>query len=360
MPEQPRRSLGVDVARGLAVILMIQTHAYDGWVTPQGKTSLGYQLSRVFASVPAPLFLFLAGLGLALGAQAQLRRGANLSTVRAGLLGRALRIAATGYLLSAIYSVIEWRWDLATLLRADILHAIGLSLSTCTALLIGTNGSRSRLMIRVGALVVLSIAISLLAARLLRGYTLPDVVKPLLALFVDVAPYSRFPLFPLCAFTAIGFFVGTLPLPGLRRSALLMIGFVISVPLWRLLTTETVRLVGGTLSRGHPAVIWNVLEGTARALATLYFAVTLSGLVESRGQIQGQIQGRAMGWLLRLGSGSLLAYALHIPLCYGRLARPIAGRLSMLEATPLVLALIALMVALLWARDRFTAKGSRR
>lgn len=356
MPEQPRRSLGVDVARGLAVILMIQTHAYDGWVTPAEKTSLGYQLSRVFASVPAPLFLFLAGLGLALGTQAQLRRGAEISKVRTGLLGRALKIAATGYLLSAIYSVIEWRWDLATLLRADILHAIGLSLFTCTVLLVGASGSRSRLMGRVGVLVVLSIAISLVAARILKGHALPEGVRPLVALFVDVAPYSRFPLFPLCAFTAIGFFVGTLPLPEWRRSALLAIGFVISVPLWRLLTTETVRLVGGSLSRGHPAVIWNVLEGTARALATLYFAVALSGLLES----QGKRPGLATGWLLRLGSGSLLAYALHIPLCYGRLARPIAGRLSVIEATPLVVALIALMVALLWARDRAAAKNSRR
>lgn len=356
MPEQPRRSLGVDVARGLAVILMIQTHAYDGWVAPAEKISLAYQLSRVFASVPAPLFLFLAGLGLALGAQAQLRRGLEIAKVRSGLLGRALKIVATGYLLSAIYAVIEWRWDPATLLRADILHAIGLSLATCTLLLIGANGSRARLLIRVGALVVLSIALSLLAAWGLKGHELPALLRPLVALFVDVAPYSRFPLLPLCAFTAIGFFVGTLPLPTLRRSALLAIGSVISVPLWRWLTTETVHLVGGTLSRGHPAVIWNVLEGTARALATLYFAVALSGLVELRGRGPGL----AMGWLLRLGSGSLLAYALHIPLCYGRLARPIAGRLSMAEATPLVLALIALMVVLLWARDRVEAARSRR
>lgn len=356
MPEQPRRSLGVDVARGLAVILMIQTHAYDGWVAPVEKASLGYQLSRVFASVPAPLFLFLAGLGLALGAQAQLRRGADLSTVRTGLIVRALRIVATGYLLSAIYAVIEWRWDPATLLRADILHAIGLSLVACTALLVGSDASRPRLMLRVGVLVLLTIAISLFAARMLKGHGMPELAKPFLALFVDVTPYSRFPLFPLCAFTAIGFFVGTLPLPGPRHSAFLALGFMLSVPLLRLLTTETVHLVGGTLSRGHPAVFWNVLEGTARALATLYFAVALSGLLESRGQTPG----RAMGWLLRLGSGSLLAYALHIPLCYGRLARPIAGRLSMIEATPLVLALIALMVFLLWARDRVAAKPSRR
>ena len=46
---------------------MLQTHAYDGWLSPAGKSTLFYKLSRLAGGYPAPLFLFLAGLSLAVG-----------------------------------------------------------------------------------------------------------------------------------------------------------------------------------------------------------------------------------------------------------------------------------------------------
>lgn len=349
------RSLGIDVARGLAVVLMIQTHAYDGWVAPAHKASLGYKLSRVFASVPAPLFLLLAGVGLALGAAAMQRRGAmDPSAVRRALLGRALRVVGYGYALSAVYSLIERRFDPATLLRADILHAIGLSLSVCTVLLVGVPPKR--LAARVGLLVSGALALGVLAPRVLP--VLPPVARPLAALLVDVAPYTRFPLLPLCGFTAVGYFVGTCALPGRpRRALLLALGLIASVPLWQLLTTETVRRLGGALSRQHPAVVWNFCEGTARALAALYGAAALTELA-SRSSADPERPPRGLGWLVRLGRGSLLAYALHVPLCYGRLAAPFAGKLEVATATPLVMGLIGLVWLCLWLRDR--ARQARR
>lgn len=61
---------------------------------------------------------------------------------------------------------------------------------------------------------------------------------------------------------------------------------------------------------------------------------------------------------MRLGRGSLLAYALHVPLCYGRLAAPFAGKLEVATATPLLLGLIGLVWLGLWLRDR--ARQARR
>ena len=46
---------------------MLQTHAFDGWVSPSAKAGLGYAFSRALANIPAPLFLLLAGVGLSLG-----------------------------------------------------------------------------------------------------------------------------------------------------------------------------------------------------------------------------------------------------------------------------------------------------
>src|ERR1700730_1277558 len=56
----------IDWMRGLACVLMFQTHCYDSWLggaARQGRFLLYSQLGGTF---PAPLFLFLAGVSFAL------------------------------------------------------------------------------------------------------------------------------------------------------------------------------------------------------------------------------------------------------------------------------------------------------
>ena len=154
---RPARNLGIDLARGLAVVLMIQTHALDGWVSQASKLSGLYRFTRVFSNIPAPLFLLLAGLSLGLQAASAERSGKNLAEVRSGMAHRALEVVGYGYLVSFVYAVLDWRFDPATLLRADILHCIGLSLLVCTYLLVG----RSRLGLRVLVIVLGGLALGL-------------------------------------------------------------------------------------------------------------------------------------------------------------------------------------------------------
>jgi hypothetical protein len=64
--------------------------------------------------------------------------------------------------------------------------------------------------------------------------------------------------------------------------------------------------------------------------------------------------------MARLGRGSLVAYVFHVPLCYGALARPIAGRLTMLEATGVVLVLEVLSFGAVVLRDVVVARRTVR
>ena len=68
-PPLPNRNLGIDLARGLAVVMMIETHALDGWVNAADKLSLGYRFSRVFFEHPGAAVS--AARGLSLGLQAE-------------------------------------------------------------------------------------------------------------------------------------------------------------------------------------------------------------------------------------------------------------------------------------------------
>lgn len=330
------------------MLLMIQTHAFDGWVHPLHKQDLGYGLTRVLACIPAPLFLLLAGIGLSLGAQSARGRGPTqkqtLQQTRWRLARRGLGIVAWGYGVSVLYALIESSrpasLQAVQILRADILHCIGLSLSLCALILVGRQ--------RVWAWALTLLIVSIVAALLL-----PRVVPPptqvwsaaAWGLWFDVPGYTRFPVFPLLGFCAIGFCVGEAlrarspQPPELRRAFVIC---VLGAGLAWLATRGLLGALGGSLNRQHPAVIANFVDGTFRALAVLCLAQRLAYRLPA--------QSFVLRVLLRLGGASLLVYALHIPLCYGRLASPIAHSLSVAAALPLVILLMTLCWAVLFVR----------
>src|SRR3954462_364958 len=59
----------VDWMRGLACLLMFQTHCYDSWLTPANRQTTFFMYSQLGGTFPAPLFLFLAGISFALVTQ---------------------------------------------------------------------------------------------------------------------------------------------------------------------------------------------------------------------------------------------------------------------------------------------------
>jgi uncharacterized membrane protein len=119
----------IDWARGLACLVMFQTHCYDSWLGGAARKGRFLELSEIGGTLPAPLFLFLAGFSCALVtdklrqkgiaaneiARATIRRGAEVF-----LLGLLFRLQE--FLLAVGYS--PW----TDLLRVDILNTIGLSL----------------------------------------------------------------------------------------------------------------------------------------------------------------------------------------------------------------------------------------
>ena len=62
----PFRLAYIDWMRGLACVLMFQTHCYDSWLTPSLRRSKFFTYSQLGGTFPAPLFLFLAGISFAL------------------------------------------------------------------------------------------------------------------------------------------------------------------------------------------------------------------------------------------------------------------------------------------------------
>ena len=65
----------LDWLRGVTVLVMIEAHAFDAWTRPEEKARAAYGWLMVLGGMAAPAFLFMAGIAVALGAAAHMRRG---------------------------------------------------------------------------------------------------------------------------------------------------------------------------------------------------------------------------------------------------------------------------------------------
>ncbi|MCA2977585.1 MAG: DUF1624 domain-containing protein [Myxococcaceae bacterium] len=196
-----------DWLRGLAVVVMIQTHSLVLLDPALEKHPLTSWLTRIDGLV-APAFLFSAGFALAL---VQVR-AALASLALPGAPGAALRRAQARKTLSRIGEVLlsaslvnavwfrvflEPKW----LLRVDILHCIGLTLLLALPLLVA-------LATRPGALrwAMLGLAAAVFAASpLLEAVQGPwSIVANTRAGAIDDTLGTTFPLFPWAGYVFLG------------------------------------------------------------------------------------------------------------------------------------------------------------
>src|ERR1700745_455687 len=119
----------IDWMRGLACLLMFQTHCYDAWLGGQARQSRFFMYSQLGGTFPAPLFLFLAGISFALVTDKLLQKNLSVSQIGRSTIHRGAEIFAFGLLFRVQEYLISWGWaPKSDLLRVDILNTIGLSM----------------------------------------------------------------------------------------------------------------------------------------------------------------------------------------------------------------------------------------
>src|SRR6478609_2263599 len=94
----PRRRLFIDWARGLAVLCMIEHHAFDAWMPDSFHGSAPDRAFRFMGGVAAPTFLFLAGLAMTLMMEAGLHKGQSRPQAAWGAAKRGLGIFLAAHL----------------------------------------------------------------------------------------------------------------------------------------------------------------------------------------------------------------------------------------------------------------------
>src|SRR5277367_619187 len=135
----------IDWMRGLACLLMFQTHCYDSWLGGAARQGRFYMYSQLGGTFPAPLFLFLAGISFALVTEKLRQKNLPAGEIARTTIRRGAEIFGFGLLFRVQEFVIAWGWaPKSDLLRVDILNTIGVSMMlmgvVCWLVLRGEQG----------------------------------------------------------------------------------------------------------------------------------------------------------------------------------------------------------------------------
>src|SRR5215469_13413913 len=88
----------IDWLRGLACLVMFQTHCYDSWLGGAARDSGFFKLSPLGGTLPAPLFLFLSGISFALVTDRLRQKGASADEIARTTILRGSEIFGLGLL----------------------------------------------------------------------------------------------------------------------------------------------------------------------------------------------------------------------------------------------------------------------
>src|SRR5439155_255978 len=212
-----KRLAYIDWMRGLACVLMFQTHCYDSWMSPEAKKSsslIGW--SRLGGTLPAPLFIFLAGVSFALVTEKLREKGIGRNAIARQTIWRGAEIFGMGLLFRVQEFALGYPWSPWTdLLRVDVLNILGLSMMLMGVLCWATGeGDAAAARVRTlvagvfAAVIVAMVTPPLWTTH--RPKFLPWPIESYINgvhIFKEPQPWL-FPLFPWSTFAFAGLAVG--------------------------------------------------------------------------------------------------------------------------------------------------------
>ncbi len=359
MSEKTKRIAYIDWLRGLACVVMFQTHCYDSWLGGSARDGGFLKMSQLGGTLPAPLFLFLAGISFALVTDKLRQKGVSADEIAHITILRGGEI----FMLALLFRLQEFLlgqpnapWT--DLLRVDILNVIGLSLIlmgiACRIAAIGGTGDVGHLRKTTTVTAVACAAAIAAVTPPLWTTWRPHWLVWWLESYINgvhtfAAPQAwLFPIFPWAAFAFAGLAVGLLLLSDWPRrnqtAGLVLAGAggigLIALGLW--LDALPVRLYAVHDFWHTSPNFFMVRVGVVLVIVLLSYLWCRWGAGEW-----------GFSPLIEMGKCSLLVYWVHIEFVYGGLSI-LPKRSEGIGTATLGLAIIFVAMTLLAvARNRF-------
>ncbi|MGB8064101.1 MAG: heparan-alpha-glucosaminide N-acetyltransferase domain-containing protein [Candidatus Sulfotelmatobacter sp.] len=380
-PVPPKSRLAyIDWMRGLACVLMFQTHCYDSWLGGSARQSRFFMYSQLGGTFPAPLFLFLAGISFALVTDKLRQKDLRPAQIARCIIRRGAEILAFGLLLRLQEYVIAWGWaPKSDLLRVDILNTIGVSMMLMGAMcwlvqsvsehmwgqppsavrpgearqdFAGSTRARIALVLAAsGAALLISLLTPLLWTTW-RPYWLPWPIESYINGVHNLGTPQAwlFPIFPWAGFAFAGLAVGFVLQSDWTRTRQAQVFF--SCGAAGLLLIELSRWLDARPTQIYPTYdYWHT--------SPEFFLIRVGMLMLILTASYAWCRWGAAQWgfspLIQLGQASLVVYWVHIEFVYGRLSiLPKRGQAIGTATAGLVVITLA-MIALAYIRTH--AKG---
>jgi hypothetical protein len=345
--------------RGLACVLMFQTHCYDSWLGGEARKSTFLMYSQLGGTLPAPLFLFLAGISFGLIIDKLLRKNLSTGEITRTLVRRGAQVFAFGLLFRLQEYLISWGWAPWTdLFRVDVLNMIGMSM-VLMALACGTalhlaNRQRPAL---VTTAVLGTALIALLTPPLWTNWRLSWLPWPLESYVDGVhnlgAPQpGLFPIFPWTAFAFAGLAAGIVVFSDLGRAR--------TSQILALSAVAGVGMIAGARWLDHlPFQLYSVYDywHTSPNFFLMRVGLLLMIAFLSYAWCRWGLGARGFSPLIQLGQTSLLVYWVHIEFVYGRFSLLPKRANDIPTASLGLLTIFLMMLALSMLRTRIDWKG---
>jgi len=332
-PETHRtRVVFVDLARAVAVVLMVAGHTSSALLAPEYRAGPWFEVWTFQRGLTSALFLLLSGFAFSLATTRHWPLHVRRSPAVFKRVRRFLLFVVLGYALhfpvlpaSALATATDAEWR--SFLAVDVLQLIGVTLLALQALVFIL---RSRRLFMVANFAI-AVAVVAAAPALWRGEG--GAGAPFaLAAYLSPAAGSQFPVFPWAGYVFLGAGAGQLYA---RWGA----AHLASYELWAMLVPGLVLLVGG-FSLGGGTIASDVAIRTGACLLVLALLAHASRSVMHLPHVFGAV-----------AQESLVVYFVHLCVVYGSIWNPGLTRLYVaglpLGATVVVaLGVIAAMVAL--------------
>ena len=333
----------IDWARGVAVLIMIQAHALDAWTRFADRSLKAYGYLLLLGGFAAPMFLWLAGIGLAMSAERVLVKTGRRSDAAQAIVRRGAEIFILAFLFRLQAFIISPGSSPVTLFRVDILNVMGPAMAV--AGLVWAIGLSPTGAVLASALVAIALAMVTPVVRQASWVNLlPTWTQWYLRPFGD---HTTFTLLPWSAFVFAGAACGPL-LAGAADSraerrmvtALSLAGAAIAG--LGLYTSYQPSIYAASNFWTSSPTYFAVRTGVLMlALGALYCLTFLEGWLAAPLRV-----------LERFGKNSLFIYWIHVELVYGYTTWVIHRRLPLWGTALAYLVFCAAMFGALLLRDR--------
>jgi uncharacterized membrane protein len=351
-----RRVIFIDLARALAVALMVYGHTVSALLAPEYRAGVWYDAWVFQRGLTSSLFLLLSGFAFSI---ATTRHWATHMRVSPPVVRRLRRFAlfiALGYALHFPVGNIAYLPDLPAerwraFLGVDVLQLIGLTFILIQALVMMSRSRR----VFMGVSFALALLI-IVTTPLVWRYHWTSVLPVALASYLSPANGSQFPLFPFAASVLVGAGAGQLyarwgasHLAAFANLVLLGGGAVLTL-LGLAARLGSFDPYGAGAGQGVPG---EFLLRTGVSLLILGALAHVSRRVAHLPHVFGAV-----------AQESLLIYFVHLCIVYGSvwnkgLLQYFGETLRPMQTVPLVVAIVAAMVLLAWGWNRLKHTSHR-